>query len=214
MKADTDRMNAEAQKLSASAQYNNSRNKVDVPKTGSGLPIKPLESGQQDRLTNIANTAYTIEKMAGPIKSISTLARGPITGWLTGKNPYAADIQVLNNLINQVTPSMARGIFGEVGVLTDKDVERYKKMLPQVKTDPKVATAIYNDIKDKVDSAYKISVGSYKKTRDVSGYEYPNVYEFAKDLRGEPLGTGDDEDGGDFNYDPATGKIIPIPVKR
>jgi hypothetical protein len=104
---------------------------------------------------------------------------------LFGKNPYDADFKVLNNLVNQVVPSMARGIFGEVGVLTDSDAARYKAMLPQAKDDPKVAKAIYDEIRDKVDSAYKITLGSYKKTKDVSGYEYSDVFTGAKELRGD-----------------------------
>jgi hypothetical protein len=155
-----------------------------VPKTAGGLKIQHLAQSQQDRMTQIFNTAYTIDKMQPYITSISELKRGPITGRILGKNPYDADFKVLDNLVNQIVPSMARGIFGEVGVLTDTDAERYKAMLPQAKDDPKVAAVIYDEIRDKIDSAYKITYNSYSKTRDVSGYDYPNVYAGAREMRG------------------------------
>jgi hypothetical protein len=57
-------------------------------------------------------------------------------------------------------------------------------MLPQAKDDPKVASTIYDEIRDKIDSAYKITYNSYGKTRDVSGYDYPDVYTGAREMRG------------------------------
>jgi hypothetical protein len=170
--------------VNASLQKLRINEKPVVPKTPGGLPIKPLEAGQQDRLTQVFNTAYTIDKMKPYVDNISGLKRGPIAGRLLGKNPYDADFQVLENLVNQIVPSMARGIFGEVGVLTDKDMDRYKKMLPQAKTDAKVASQIYDEIRDKIDSAYRITMNSYGKTRDVSGYDYEDVFAGARDMRG------------------------------
>lgn len=51
-------------------------------------------------------------------------------------NPYDVNAQVINNLLTSITPGIARGVYGEVGVLTDSDIERYKATLPNL-TQPK-----------------------------------------------------------------------------
>jgi len=54
----------------------------------------------------------------------------PITGWVRSKNPWDANAQEINAIIQGAIPNLARGVFGEVGVLTDHDVELYRKTLP------------------------------------------------------------------------------------
>lgn len=48
-----------------------------------------------------------------------------------GANPEAGYI---NAQIQALVPNVARGIYGEVGVLTDADIANYKKTLPNIKT--------------------------------------------------------------------------------
>jgi hypothetical protein len=36
--------------------------------------------------------------------------------------------------INSVVPNIARGVYGEVGVLTDADIQNYAKTLPNIKS--------------------------------------------------------------------------------
>lgn len=59
-----------------------------------------------------------------------------LLGRLKSMNPYDVNAQVINNLLTSITPGIARGVYGEVGVLTDSDIERYKATLPNL-TQPK-----------------------------------------------------------------------------
>src|SRR5690606_37317375 len=53
----------------------------------------------------------------------------PIKGWIASRDPWNTDAQEINAIIQGAVPNLARGIFGEVGVLTDKDIELYRKTL-------------------------------------------------------------------------------------
>lgn len=142
------------------------------PKTGSGMPLQALGDTELKTLKDIQNTAYSIGKIRDLASSISNLKKGPIAGRILGKNPYDAELQALDRLVSQTVPGMARGVFGEVGVLTDQDVERYRKMLASVKDDPKLANQILDDLEDKIASAYRTTRDTYEQGgRDVSGFK-------------------------------------------
>ena len=54
---------------------------------------------------------------------------GPIEGRIGAINPYYDDYVELESLLQGLTPGVARGTFGEVGVLTDNDINLYKKVI-------------------------------------------------------------------------------------
>jgi len=141
------------------------------PKTESGMPVQPLGDTELKTLKDIQNTAYSIGKIRSLADNISNLKRGPIAGRILGKNPYDTELQALERLVNQTVPGMARGVFGEVGVLTDSDVERYRKMLGDVKDSPGLAKQILDDLEEKIASAYRTTRDTYEQGgRDVSGF--------------------------------------------
>jgi hypothetical protein len=87
-------------------------------------------------------------------------------------NPYDVVAQSVENMVNSLVPGLARGVFGEVGVLTDKDVERYKKLIPNMRTDPKVAQQIMEDLREKLDSTKKANLGIWEKAGyNVGGFQ-------------------------------------------
>lgn len=47
-------------------------------------------------------------------------------------NPYDTEAQVALAQMAGITPKVARGIFGEVGVLTDADLANYQRTLPNL----------------------------------------------------------------------------------
>lgn len=57
-------------------------------------------------------------------------------------NPYNTDAQTLNAQISALIPNLARGVYGEVGVLTDADVAQYTKTVPNLKSTEAVNKAI------------------------------------------------------------------------
>ena len=66
----------------------------------------------------------------------------PLSGWLAEKNPWDTDAQKIKAILQQTIPNLARGVFGEVGVLTDRDVELYRKTLPNLKSTSAVQQAV------------------------------------------------------------------------
>lgn len=66
----------------------------------------------------------------------------PLSGWLAEKNPWDTDAQKIKAILQQTIPNLARGVFGEVGVLTDRDVELYRKTLPNLRSTEAVQQAV------------------------------------------------------------------------
>lgn len=69
----------------------------------------------------------------------------PIEWYLRGKNPYDVNAQAITAQLNSLVPKVARWVFWEVGVLTDQDIERYMRTLPNNKM-PKDLTNIIGDL--------------------------------------------------------------------
>jgi len=67
-------------------------------------------------------------------ESISSETTWPITWTLRSWNPYDSNAQALKAELNSLIPNIARWVYGEVGVLTDTDIELYKKTLSNIKS--------------------------------------------------------------------------------
>ena len=67
-------------------------------------------------------------------KKINTETTWPIIWRLRSYNPYDANAQALKAEINSLVPNIARWVYGEVWVLTDADVEQYRKTLPNLQS--------------------------------------------------------------------------------
>lgn len=65
-------------------------------------------------------------------KKISTENTWPIVWLIRQYNPYDANAQALKAEINSLVPNIARWVYWEVWVLTDNDIEQYKKTLPNI----------------------------------------------------------------------------------
>jgi len=98
---------------------------------------------------------------------------GPLTGRAAGwTTTWNKDFKVMEQLVNATVPNLARGVFREVGVLTDSDVERYRNMLPNAKTDPEVAKSLFMELDTKLRRGYEMVLDNYRRAgRDVSGFE-------------------------------------------
>lgn len=59
------------------------------------------------------------------------LIKGKVTN-LFEKFGANADVGVINAQLQAIVPNLARGTYGEVGVLTDNDIENYRKTLPRL----------------------------------------------------------------------------------
>lgn len=86
---------------------------------------------------------------------------------------------------------MARGVFGEVGVLTDQDIANYMKTLPNIKQTADVQDvvqfALLDTLKNSLDSAIAIDSGTY----DISGLagQYKKLNSKIEELRNKIVET-------------------------
>lgn len=134
-------------------------------KAAEGGGGKPLTSTEAKTLGDFDSVVYTLNVINDKLRKIEQ--RGPIVGQVRGRNPYDPDAQEIENLVTSVVPGLARGVFGEVGVLTDTDVARYMKLVPNIRTNPESARRAFRNLLDKV-TASKVS--KLKALRD-SGYD-------------------------------------------
>jgi len=125
--------------------------------------IASLNQAEQD-----LNTLENIYKGLGPDYG------GPLAGRVKsmvmgGQN---ANIAALENAITAATPNLARGVFREVGVLTDQDVARYKQLLPSPYDTQEVRTRKVKQLRDRIGEGRKEMVTSLKAAgRDVEGFD-------------------------------------------
>jgi hypothetical protein len=127
-----------------------------------GKSTAPLLQDQMKVLTNIEGANATLNNIETKLKEIGS-STGPVVGTARGYNPYDVEAQSVDNMVASLVSGLARGVFGEVGVLTDSDVKRYTKLIPNMRTDPKVAQQIMKDLREKLDSTKKANLGIWEK---------------------------------------------------
>jgi len=94
---------------------------------------KSLSVGGMTTQTGIEKTIQTFGQFEDLSKRIEDVKTGPISG-LINKNPYSKTGAEVKAMITGLIPGLARGTYGEVGVLTDADIENYKKTVPNLST--------------------------------------------------------------------------------
>lgn len=67
-------------------------------------------------------------------KNIKDMKTWPIIWTLRQYNPYDSNAQALKAQLNSLVPNIARWVYWEVWVLTDADIELYKKTLPNIQS--------------------------------------------------------------------------------
>jgi len=141
-----------------------------------------------------ATTATSFEKAFNVIgqlgdlqKSITNEATGPIMGIIRSNNPYDAKASLIQAQLTALVPNLARGIYGEVGVLTDNDVKLYSQTLPNLKSTEEVRNLILaatvRSVQRSIENKIKVQAGL---GRDVSGLvnSYEEIKSVADKLNG------------------------------
>jgi hypothetical protein len=147
--------------------------KAEIDLTSQGKKQgKTLLDSQINKIIALKSAAEDLNSIEARLNNIPEQFRGPVGGFLAGKNPYSAEIQALNSQVVQIVPGLARGVFGEVGVLNDADIERYTRTIPDIKKDPKVAQQIIKELREKLKRSENNTVSGYEKSGfDVSGFK-------------------------------------------
>ena len=129
---------------------------------------KPLT----DTPLNQLNKGFTVLGQLGTLQSnIKDTNTGPLVGLFRGANPWDTNAQTIKAQLNAIVPNLARGIYGEVGVLTDNDIKIYSQTLPNLKSTEDLRNAVLYITLDQVAK----SIGTTMKVqaaggRDVSGF--------------------------------------------
>lgn len=133
---------------------------------------KELLSEQMKVLSNLNSAEFTLKEIE---ERFNKIASGPITGRARGANPYDVDAQEIERLVDSLVPGLARGVFGEVGVLTDNDMKRYRAMIPNMSTEPEVAKRMFKNLYNKLKNSRTSNLNVWKD----AGY---NVEQIIKNL--------------------------------
>lgn len=80
--------------------------------------------------------------------------KGPFVGFVREFNPYDLTAQELRAKITAAVPNLARGVFGEVGVLTDADIANYKRLLPTTRNTEEAAGILFQFLSKKLETVY------------------------------------------------------------
>jgi len=142
--------------ISASAQYGDKR----------------LTDSQLEKIQQATSALGSMESLQGLLGISST---GPVKGkarQLVAGLGGDADAKAINATIQGLIPTVARGIFGEVGVLTDADIANYRKTVPNL-----TSTADQNRLISLV--MYDVLSRSVKNTLTTNARNQANVSNFA-----------------------------------
>lgn len=103
--------------------------------------------------------------------NIEDVKTGPIVGAFRSANPWDTKAQTIKAQLNAIVPNLARGIYGEVGVLTDNDIQTYSKTIPNLKATEDVRNAILYITLDMIGKSIKNTLDTNASAgRDVSGF--------------------------------------------
>ena len=87
--------------------------------------------------------AFTVIDQVDLLQSnIGDEQTGPILGTIRKNNPYDEKAQTIKAQLTAIIPNLARGVFGEVGVLTDNDVKLYAQTLPNLTSTEDIRKAV------------------------------------------------------------------------
>lgn len=93
----------------------------------SWIKAKDIDATQLKAITQIKTVDAQLDWI---VKSLDEVTTDPIVDILKSKDPYDSKRQALQSQVNAILPSLARWVFSEVGVLTDADIARYEKLVP------------------------------------------------------------------------------------
>lgn len=140
-------------------------------------------------ITDIQTIVGQAETLTSLIGSVDT---GPIMGIIKSNNPYDTKAQLMKAAITAIVPKLARGVYGEVGVLTDADIENYSKTIANLQSTNDVNKAVMAMTLDIATRSLAHQLNSMAAgQRDVSRFEaiYVGLNEKAAAMKSE-LGHG------------------------
>lgn len=129
---------------------------------------KPLT----DTFAQQLNKGLTVLGQIGTLQTnIQDMNTGPIVGAFKGLNPWDTNAQTIKAQLNAIVPNLARGVYGEVGVLTDNDIKTYSQTLPNLKSTEDIRNAVLGITVDLISKSIKRNLEiNAANGKDVSGF--------------------------------------------
>jgi len=147
----------------------------------------PTQS-ESDSLNKYKFTTDRLSELSNLLKNEKT---GPMVGfWRQFKSGLGFDDKaaLIKAQITKIIPGLARGVFNEVGVLTDQDVAMYSRTIGNLNTPEEVNEALTKAAMDMVASGFENRLSTLAKNRkNVSGYlsQLKDVKAQSRELLGE-----------------------------
>jgi len=184
------------QKERAAVQEELIKRKEEAIKSGDIYGIMATSAGGKpisDSSIVAFEKAFTVLDQIGVLQNnIQSMSTGPLVGLFRGNNPWDTNAQKIKSQLNAIVPNLARGIYGEVGVLTDNDIKNYAKTLPTLQSPEAVRNAVLaitvNQIKKSIENKVKTNASAGK---DVSGFltQYKEMDDYVSGLLGSGGGS-------------------------
>lgn len=136
-------------------------------------------------LTSMEKTIAVLSQIGVLQGNIEGQNTGPLVGAFREKNPWDTQAQVIKAQLNAIVPNLARGVYGEVGVLTDNDIKQYAKTLPNLTSTEAIRNAILYITVDQIKKNVEIKIKNQAAgQRDMSGYAdvYSDLVNEADDI--------------------------------
>lgn len=136
-------------------------------------------------LQSMEKTTSVLGQLGVLQENIAGTRTGPIVGAFRGKNPWDTNAQTIKAQLNAIVPNLARGVYGEVGVLTDNDIRTYSKTLPNLTSTEDVRNAVLYITMDMIRRNVENKIKNQASgQRDMSGFAeiYRNVVDTTNNI--------------------------------
>jgi len=132
------------------------------------------DAPSQSESDSLDKYKFTTDRLSELSKQLRNESTGPMVGfWRKFKSGLGFDDKaaLINAQITKIIPGLARGVFNEVGVLTDQDVAMYSKTIGNLNTPEEVNDALTKAAMDMVARGFENKLSTLAKSRkNVSGY--------------------------------------------
>lgn len=140
--------------------------KKEIEKEGKKEKLQQFQLQSFENVNRAQATLRDLEKQLEKVQS----KMGPISGQLMKANPYDTDVQLLQNYLTALIPTIARGVYGEVGVLTQADIDNYSKLIPNITQSPELAKSTLEFLSKDIERAKQNKFDIWDSTNfDVEG---------------------------------------------
>ncbi|MBT7929868.1 CHAP domain-containing protein [Candidatus Peregrinibacteria bacterium] len=160
--------------LDAYSQFETTRSATDTPLTTKmqlSAGGSQLLAGESEKVAAFQTVATGLQTLENKLDSVDTDWVAPMWGILQENNPWSVKAAEIDALLTSLTPGLARGVYGEVGVLTDTDIRRYQQLLPTLTDTKSQRDALIDMLKQSLNDGISSTMDSAASNgRNVSRY--------------------------------------------